>query len=334
MKKRPYLRAYVNGEMFPSLERKIWKSPINTAGNFQSWFNDIFECRKSGLILNGAERWALRACAKFAAWIRPKIYEEDPLHLGIEAVIFAGDYGFTPFGVHYDEPCASVIHFNLGPCPKDIFIFEKDALLGIPRSLQDATRYTIEPGDGFVLPANYAHIGDAPEFSIDISFKLTFRSTDEIISHTIGLLIDQGNKDLGTTLSDVILHRLGAENSNELVGVTVENILTNARHRSWSNMLFSGSPIKESAHWSDNSIISLANEFPLVTHVHNNVIYIYSRGYSHRVVNHGKVRSALESLNQNRHMSVLELRKQCESYCDYKTLIDFIVTSRGVIVSN
>lgn len=334
IKKRPYLRTYVDGQLVPSLERKIWQSPIDEQSSFDAWFKRVFEHERSGLILNGAERWALGASQKVARWLQPKIEEADPLRLCLEIVLFAGDYGFTPFGVHRDEPCASVIHFNLGPNAKDIYIFEHEGAQGNPPSIQDATRYCVAPGDGFVLPANYAHIGDAAAFSVDISCKLMFRDDEAALALATAHLHDGKGDVPGADLEELLLRRLGAAGRDEPVGATVEHWMTAARLRARSNSLFVGTPIEAEVLWAEDSVLSANNWFPVVLHESDGRLTLFSRGKSLTLTGGDNLRAAMQDLRDGRQMQVRELLQRCGSSLTSRALVDFLVASRGVAVSS
>lgn len=333
IKKRPYLRTYVEGQMVPSLERKMWHFPLDKRTSFDDWFQQIFESAHSGFVLNGAERWAISASTKLARWLQPQLLNTDPLRLCLEIVLFAGDYGFTPFGVHRDEPCASVIHFNLGPHAKDIYIFEDDAnLYGAPQ-IRDATRYRIEPGDGFVLPANYAHIGDAASFSVDISCKLMFRSNSAALAYVAEHLLDSKDDFDGEDLGELLLRRLGAGGHDEPVGETVDRWIDAARARARSNGHFIGTPIASNTTWDDHSTVSVNDSFPLVLHERGGHVTLFSRGRSVALTGHHNLNVLLDSLRGNRSMRVTDLLECTHSIESARSLVDFLVATRGISVS-
>ena len=336
VKKRPYLRAYVEGQMVPVLERKIWQSPIDEQSPFQDWFRNVFKSEHCGLVLNRAERWGLSASQKLARWLQPRVIQEDHLRLGLEIVVFAGDYGFTPFGVHRDEPCSSVIHFNLGPNPKDIYIFEDEAKLGNLTSIKDASRYRIAPGDGFILPANYAHIGDAATFSVDISCKLMFRSNEAALAFIAAPLLDGEHDIVGgdADLVELLLRRLGVGKRDEPISTMVEHWMTASGCRAQSNALFVGVPITAQAKWGENSLLKVDQAFPLVFHDREGQLTLFSRGRSFVLANNNSLLSGLELLRGSGRMQAIELLQHSNTPRSAHDLIDFLVTSRGVTVSD
>lgn len=333
VKRQPYLRTYVDGQMIPALERKIWQTPICANQPFDAWFNRIFEHRRSGLIVNGAERWGLSASHKLARWLMPRLETEDPLRFCLQIILFAGDYGFTPFGVHRDEPCASVLHFNLGPHAKDVYIFERETNQRSPPNIRDATRYCIQPGDGFVLPANYAHIGDAAKFSVDLSCKLMFRSDEATVPLVAASLFEEPQGTRDDTLQEVLLKRLGAKNPREPVGATVENLIATARCRARSNALFVGAPIAASANWSEHSMLSTDVGFPMIVHGNDERASLFSRGKSISIANDLGLQTALRNLSERGHARVSELIGHDDPALSARAIVDFLVTSRGVTAS-
>jgi len=332
IKKRPYLRTYVDSQMMPSLERKIWQLPLDKSSSFEDWYSRIFTQERSGLILNGSERWALSASQKLARWLQPKLAASDPLRRCLEIVLFVGDYGFTPFGIHRDEPGASVIHFNLGPHAKDIYVFENDAALQTAPTIRDATRYRIAAGDGFVLPANYAHIGDAASFSVDISCKLMVRGDDAALVFLTSSLLDNEQAVVDMDVKDLLLRRLGASSYDEPVGITVEHWMEAARCRAQSNALFVGIPIASRASWDENSVVSLNHPFQPVLFEQHGKLTLFSRGRSFSLADHNDLRAVLQSLSNSGRMRVGDMLECCCTLQNVRALIDFLVTSRGVDV--
>jgi hypothetical protein len=332
VKKRPHLRTYVAGQMVPALERKIWHSPIGESENLRDWYSRMFERQQTGLILNGAERWALSATSKIARWLRPQVVREDPLRLCFELIVFAGDYGFTPFGVHRDEPCASVIHFNLGPTAKSLYIFESATALTQPGSLSEAVHYRIEPGDGFVLPANHPHVGDAREFCVDIACKVKFRSDEEVLAFVTTPLSAGQPTEQWSDLSQQLLHRLGATCGGEPVGRSVEFLLSTAANCARSNALFVGSPISDQVDLSGHDLIGMAQEFPIVLAPRADRVSLFSRGQCAHYPQQSDVRSAFDLLCFCRPIQVSKFVKRCGSEAVGRSLVKFLIGSRGVTV--
>jgi hypothetical protein len=332
VKKRPYLRAYVKGQMVPSIERKIWTSPQDKRSSFDDWFRWVFDSVHSGFILNGAERWALGASAKLARWLRPQLLKADPLKLRLEMVLFAGDYGFTPFGVHRDAPCVSVIHFNLGPHAKDIYIFENEGDLPKFSQIRDAKRYQIKPGDGFLLPANYAHIGDSASFSVDIACKVMFQSDAEALAYVAGGLLEGGDAPDYPNLGELMLRRMGEAKRDESAGKVVDRWLGGARARARSNCHFIETPVSSTATWNDSSMVSVDDSFPIISYDCDEAMLVFSRGKSSAIFREKNLLAVLHYLLSNRSVYVRDILRCANSVEGSQSLIEFLIASRGVSV--
>ncbi|WPN47860.1 hypothetical protein [Pseudomonas sp. P8_241] len=176
------LRAYSSGRS-EEHEYKILTSPPRPAESLVSWYKTIFKEDSSAIILNRAERWSVQI-ADFAAQTVSEITNHRPTpDLNVETVLFIGNYGFSPFGIHKDYDSIKSIHIPLLDTKKSMYLWSEDdyeKLTGCRRNCYDppslihtGIRYEYALGDLFFLPPNCYHVGYSPNFSVSLAIVLS-----------------------------------------------------------------------------------------------------------------------------------------------------------------
>jgi len=173
------VRVYVDGA--PSAEHRsyFFAEPVLADEDFSSWLKRSIGAERFGVVINGVERWSDELARKalglfgevFAAWGTPAC--------SLELTLFAGNYGYTPFGIHLDDPFTNTVHFQLGPGAKRMVLFSPEifhALNGPEKRSYDYDRLVphgdctvIQAGDAYLLPAHYYHVGVADEYSVGLA---------------------------------------------------------------------------------------------------------------------------------------------------------------------
>ncbi|XBS71527.1 hypothetical protein ABK905_11735 [Acerihabitans sp. KWT182] len=129
-----------------------------------------------------------------------------------EVTLFMGDYGYTPFGIHLDDPFTSVVHCHFGPAVKTMTLFnieEFHRLNGKSKNCFEPSllipfgkTYAIRPGDIFLLPPHYYHVGHTDGFSIGIAVAISkypeASTTQRLLQHAIA------DSDLSGGIAQVI----------------------------------------------------------------------------------------------------------------------------------
>jgi hypothetical protein len=114
------------------------------------------------IAVNDLDAWGTGLAEFCAGELVPALaYYLEQHWLVIDWYCFISDVGWTPFGIHTDDEPSLL--FNLGPGTKTAWVWEPEALSslshGRPTSLQfqtlldDATAYTLRPGDVIAIPA-------------------------------------------------------------------------------------------------------------------------------------------------------------------------------------
>ncbi|MGU3345372.1 hypothetical protein [Pseudomonas monsensis] len=183
------LRAYNSGRS-EEHEYKILTSPPQPAESLVSWYKTIFKEDSSAIILNRAERWSVQI-ADFAAQAISEITNHRPiLDLNVETVLFIGNYGFSPFGIHKDFDSIKSIHIPLLDTKKSMYLWSErdyEILTGSQQNCYDPSslietgiRYEYALGDLFFLPPNCYHVGYSPNFSVSLAIVLSGSNISEI----------------------------------------------------------------------------------------------------------------------------------------------------------
>ena len=169
-------------------EDSVIHRPIRKHDSLEHWSRRVFGRRRFGLIVNYAERWNDELCRKAAWFLQPFFERAAPDSYTVEMNLFIGNYGYTPFGAHFDDASTVVVHLHLGPASKTMTLWSRRRYLSIngsdrpcfrPRGIIAGGRsFSIGRRDIFVLPAGCFHVGFTPRFSAGIALAITPQSPD------------------------------------------------------------------------------------------------------------------------------------------------------------
>jgi hypothetical protein len=176
-------RVYIDGMLSPQHENDVLYTRPEPGESFQRYLTRAVGHRAFGIVVNGAEQWSDPLARLAARAFAPIIEAVGPRRSTLEVTLFIGNYGWTPFGIHIDDPYTSVVHFHVGPATKEMTLFGKDEFHRLngerkncfhPAELVPHGRtFAIRPGDLFLLPQHYYHIGNTPSFSIGAAIAIS-----------------------------------------------------------------------------------------------------------------------------------------------------------------
>lgn len=178
------LRVYQGGRR-EDLEYALFATPPVPGDTLRTWQRRLAGASPTAIILNRAERWSA-AIGTLGAQLNHGLSGGDPSKLlTVEAVLFLGDYGYSPFGVHADKDPTKVVHIPLTAAAKSLFtwpvgIFERATGGRTPcfdpePLIPLADRHCYRGGDLFFLPATLFHVGHSPHMTATLAFVLTPR---------------------------------------------------------------------------------------------------------------------------------------------------------------
>ena len=192
---QPGLRVYVEGRQAVKEMTEMYRNPLQAEETLQKFTQRIFEEQKYGIILNRVTSYHPELGKKLAPLYQGIIEKLGVDWIDLNATMFIGNYGYTPFGVHYDGEATNVIHFHLGPGIKVMTLWDQDTFVEQTGSrmhfahpekiLSHGTDYVIKPNDTFYLPEGPFHIGNTEEFSIAVTVVIKGISVKDWITNAL-----------------------------------------------------------------------------------------------------------------------------------------------------
>lgn len=267
------IRVYVDGNLNLSAYSDIIKSSPHKNEDVNTWLSRVINSKRYGLVINGIEKWSAEIqdiAFKLVQQIRQSLGEDNT---NITISLFIGNYGFTPFGIHLDDPYSSTIHLHLGPAAKAMYLWDDDMFnkqggkencFHAEKIKDTAMCFSIESGDFFVLPPNYWHVGEALSFSIAITITIVKETEDSLIN----MAIKKSSFELKNINDDITVSKW-RENSVSLYRLGIKS------HCGLLTPFHVNSSRKEIN--NDEKII-LNSHYPLLIETVNNKIYLFSRG--------------------------------------------------------
>ncbi|MFM9950937.1 MAG: hypothetical protein ACKV1O_23585, partial [Saprospiraceae bacterium] len=154
---------------------ELFSTPATGRQNMQEWLHGYFGDQKFGIVVNKAEKYCESIARKLARFASP-VFDHYPFpQYSSEIVIFIGNYGYTPLGIHYDFDYTRVLHFPIGPNDKKIIVWNEEENIKritngnlqyfCPENEIDelvtlyGQSYLLRKNDLFLLPAQRYHIG-------------------------------------------------------------------------------------------------------------------------------------------------------------------------------
>ncbi|WP_214068804.1 cupin domain-containing protein [Photorhabdus hainanensis] len=192
-------RVYINGMLSPQYENEVLFNQPNMGETFKDYVSRATGGHKFGIIVNGAEQWSDQLARMGARIFAPVVEAQGAWCSTVEVTLFIGNYGYTPFGIHIDDPYSSVVHFHAGPTVKEMTLFsqeefhllngERKNCFQPERLVPHGKTFVIEAGDVFLLPPHWFHIGNTDGFSIGVAFAVSkypdAKVTEKILQHAI-----------------------------------------------------------------------------------------------------------------------------------------------------
>lgn len=284
-------RVYLDGNLSAEADDWIRYSDPQPEETFSKWLARTTGNRNFGIIVNNVEKWSnalAHVAANFAAPIREQLGKNLT---DVDVSLFIGNYGFTPFGVHLDDPYSSVVHLHLGPGPKVMYLWDDETFrqaeglrnrFDVEKLAGHAEIYTIKEGDAFVLPPSYWHIGQSSEFSVGLAIAITCETPDTLAAKSL-------NAALSRLESNAELEQYF---SSEDANVTSIKSWYNASHQIYSYKLESNrglqssytppSHINSHQHLEKQRVI-LDDTFPPLVSKIDGKHFVFSRGNQYEI---------------------------------------------------
>lgn len=345
------VRAYTEGGLNHALIDKLILTPPLRGESLETWGKRISGSNRYGFIVTRAERWNDNLCQKVARFLAPLIGHATLREYSFEILLFVGNYGYTPFGAHFDDPNWGVIHLHLGPGTKVMTLWKSrkyQAITGSTRNNYEPEKivdrgisYHIETGDLFLLPPGYFHVGFTSDFSADIAIDihrlpakaLLKRALDCAVPSLIGL--DPGKQ---TGSADDWLKSVRKQTKLS-VGAWASSSLDRYRTATLSLGGFTAEPLERTAppHGLRGRSVSLTEPFRLYVRKEGKLLCVYVRGREVTWPAHSGIEHLVKRLNTGAVFSVEaligELSGEMESQA-VLNILKLLYRYRGIELAN
>lgn len=225
------LRLYIDNVQRPDYEQTVIHNPPSYGASLEEWANTLFNNQRFGLIINQSERWNDDLCIKISKFLAPLRQKYGLIRDLVEIVIFIGNYGYTPFGIHYDGDCLSNIHLHLGPGQKSMYLWEPEIYKKLtgsyefchnPESVINTGQEFIIPAKSvYYLPAGYYHVGCTKDFSVGIAISFARNTNKDFMLSAIKTRLENDFSKIPEYMLD---KELNEANSNLVIQPLLEQM--------------------------------------------------------------------------------------------------------------
>ncbi|MCX6107374.1 MAG: hypothetical protein NTY08_16235 [Proteobacteria bacterium] len=192
------IRLYLGPGLAPRESVSHYLKPILDGEGIEEWSSRVFGSYPFGLIINNCQLFHDPLSRRIAT-LCDQIYRLVGFPPGgIQAALFIGNYGYTPFGVHRDRDERFIIHAHLGPGTKTMTLWDpkyfrkttgSTASFFDPDSISaSGTHSEFGPGDMYVLPADFYHIGHTNGLSVGLAIAFVGLSNRQLLSRALELI--------------------------------------------------------------------------------------------------------------------------------------------------
>ncbi len=177
------LRVYSDGMLSLRDADLLARTPPAHGTTIRQWLESTLAAPHFGLVLNHTERWSADLSRRVKLLIAPLIEQWGAAQTAVDVVLFAGNYGYTPFGIHVDDPYTHTLHFQLSGAGKSMTLYDHATY---ERFAHNAARYfpdaglpaggqtwDMPAGSVFLLPAGPYHVGTNTDFSIGLAVAIS-----------------------------------------------------------------------------------------------------------------------------------------------------------------
>lgn len=177
----PKLRVFKDRGQRGDLQLELLRRAKKSGEKIPDWVKRVIDVEQEYcLVVNGISKWSEHLHSYFCGNLtKPIVREFGAFSKPFDAYLFAGNYEFTPFGVHYDWEDSILLH--LGPSEKTAYYWPDfdpsdlrwEASLKVNRfDFEDfphpPTKVILKPGDLFYIPKNAPHVMANGEFSMTL----------------------------------------------------------------------------------------------------------------------------------------------------------------------
>ncbi len=327
-------RVYVEGKQLTTKElKRIYDLPPKNVDSITSWAQRTFGDQKFGIIINRGENLNNELAKRMAYKISPLLKKVGTPLLGINFTFFIGNYGWTPIGIHQDDPGESVIHFHLGPGKKTMYTWNekeykklagKNRLINkdVEKFLPYANVHPFKEGDLFYMPPNVYHIGKSDDLSVGLTLWFNNKLKSELAIKLLKVVEDQyleenadtmlpdkkGIEDLSASRQAIDLFKLPKDLENLPFKTFMKEIFKIHKYALLSNSGYGTSPLpkEKETEFSIEDHIILEKPFVIkyVDSLDGQNILVFIRGTKLVLLNFEGIKSLIDEINKGKKVSV------------------------------
>ncbi len=334
-------RVYVDGKHDSHSRKKVFNTRPWEYDTVEEWYKDALGGKDFLLIINRCERFDEGLVEALMDDVCLPVSRQNNA-VSFECVTFIGDYKYTPFGIHIDDGDdldGTVLHYHLGPAPKDLFLWLESEVPDIKEFdyPNDALKargetFTLEPNDGFLLPGSkYYHIGYTHGFSVGVTLVIEWVNSKSLIRRAITqyasdlehALVQQLQKieKAGLSFDDFFPRKEYDFSMNQWIQSAFHDL---AQKKKSAGGFVVPTLERNPQTWNKSDRLYRKKRFPILLQESGDKIVIYTRFRKFSIVNNPAVRVLLDHLVEQDDILLAELYQQYETGIS-KEAIDYIV---------
>lgn len=326
-----FVRGYIEGKEDYSLGKKVCDSFTNENCSFEDWLKFICNNQRFGIVLNGVLRWMPELAETLLQYTKPLLDNNMDTKYSLDATLFIGDYGYTPFGVHIDDAHHRTLLFNIGPNVKQMWLwdpvniekqFGKITNIYDMQSIHsDAKKYTIQKNQMFFLPPKYYHIGVNNELSCTLAVVISKIKYDEV-------LINELKKYIKTqeSYNEKFFNQINDNPNFDFLfkSKIIKQIVAISKNRVYSNSGIYISPLLRGFNMTDlfkkDNVKFVPNKYFKIRHfismTDSKFIIVLSRGVERKFKNIEYIKKLICLFNDSNSLSIDKLRENISHNLD------------------
>jgi hypothetical protein len=335
-------RVYIENTQREDYNKIIFENKPKENESIESWSKRIFAFQKFGIILNHGESYVKELSVNILNYLKPLLENVGyPVH-GVDFTIFIGNYGWTPLGIHTDNPGENVMHFHLGPGEKTMYIWDTDEFKKLGGKSNDKRidkflphvkhEMTFGAGGLFFMPWNFHHIGKSDELSVGLSVWLNRPRKDDLVSKVFSEIhkeyitkeskkgkedkdipiIDLKKDLLKNDILETVLTSVGDEIKDLTISELIELSIKDFQYSLKSNLGYAISlkPQKnEKVDLNMASIIKLDSPFQILYYISsdNKKIKFFTKGKKTETIYHKDIEFLINKINTSEEFLISNL---------------------------
>ena len=342
------VRVYINGLDSAEYVQTVSNLPPTLSESLEEWTYRIFKKERFCIIVNSANRWSEALSIKVGGFVTPLLKRFPIPQISVDVTLIVGNYTYTPFGIHLDDPHHRTLHLHLGPGKKYFFLWEKDVFRSLTGSEDNYYKpeqisghrhiFEVSPQDTFLLPAKYYHVCKTEEFTVGAAITFTKNTKEKLFLESCGNSL----KDLAFYIEECsskkyfIPELIQYQNiaSEVIAKVNLEKWLEQSLkyyiYKKDSNLGFRKSPLECSMPFSHlaqlkRRKVRLCHPYKIFTYPQNEIIHIFVRHNHFTLKNLPVIQSLINFINDYKIIKVSTILQEYSSLITEDAVLGILI---------